>query len=337
MKFDAHIITKNGSITAIIDGVPHTVDVSQSNYERIKKALLDNNPAEFLKYKDIAATIENKLGKTPLSVGKVTVSNGQVYYNGKVIHHELTRRILEYVDNNYPFKSLIAFLENLLQNPSMASVDDLLPFLEHRNIPITEDGCFLAYKGVNDDYTDCHTSTFSNVVGSKHSMPRNEVDDNRNNGCSRGFHVGSLQYATTFGRRTVIVKVNPRDAVSVPLCSSEQKLRVCAYEVVGEYTGPLVGPVYKSEGVEPSDSYEEDDDYDFCDESYYCKSGKDIDTSCLCKDMVLVFDYINTRGETKSRSVRILEVLNDRIIAEEYNEIKSFLYNRMSNIIECLD
>ena len=53
----------------------------------------------------------------------------------------------------------------------------------------------------------------------------------------------------------VIVKINPKDAVSVPSDSSYEKLRTCKYEVVGQYEGQLLKPLY-------SEEYQYDDDED---------------------------------------------------------------------------
>jgi hypothetical protein len=106
-------------------------------------------------------------------------------------------------------------------------------------MPITDDGCFLGYKGVTNDYKDVHSGRFDNSVGAINEMPRNKVCDDFRQGCSYGFHVGSLEYATRWGPKTVIVKVNPKDVVSVPEDSNWQKLRTAKYEVVAKYTGPL--------------------------------------------------------------------------------------------------
>jgi hypothetical protein len=124
-------------------------------------------------------------------------------------------------------------------NPSKRSTEELYKFLEHKAMPITPDGCFLAYKGVNDNYTDVHSGRFSNRPGVTNSMPRQKVDDDFRNGCSYGFHVGSLEYATSWGSRTVIVKVDPADVVSVPSDCNCQKLRTSKYTVVCDYKGKL--------------------------------------------------------------------------------------------------
>jgi hypothetical protein len=88
------------------------------------------------------------------------------------------------------------------------------------------------------------------------------VDDNPENGCSYGFHAGSIDYAGNFGgsdRRVVIVKINPEDVVSVPNDCECQKLRTAKYEVVADYTGPLPKTYAESYDSTEDDIYEEDD------------------------------------------------------------------------------
>jgi len=84
-------------------------------------------------------------------------------------------------------------------------------------------------------------------------MNRSEVDDNANNRCSHGYHVGALGYAgpggwyNSRGDRVLICKVNPADVVSVPNDHSFQKLRCCYYEPVGEFQDRLQDVVYSGE------------------------------------------------------------------------------------------
>jgi hypothetical protein len=96
----------------------------------------------------------------------------------------------------------------------------------------------------------------------------------------------------------VIVKVNPRDAVSVPIDHSAQKLRVCRYEVVGVYDRPL------------DDDYEEtpqndDDDEEilsafYADEFYECKYHTEylelLDSLCANGKDVSLIDVRNSRS-----------------------------------------
>ena len=126
-------------------------------------------------------------------------------------------------------------MENLMSNPSHRSVQELYGFLEKGELPITPDGHFLAYKKVRGDYTDCHTGKMDNSVGKVLEMERNAVDDDKDRTCSSGLHFCSKSYLANFGgERTVIVKINPRDVVSIPSDYNNAKGRTCRYEVIGE-------------------------------------------------------------------------------------------------------
>lgn len=185
--------------------------------------------------------LETALKPTPVKTvvdfdGVSKDASGRIMYRGKVLDNALTRIINEMQDEGYDATPFINFLDRLMKNPSSRSVEQLYNFLSHGNFPITPDGFFLGYKGVRDDYKDVHSGKFLNTVGSVHSVPRNEVDDDPSRGCSYGFHVGTQDYARGWGTRMMIVKVDPANCVSVPHDCSHQKLRCCEYEVVAEFT-----------------------------------------------------------------------------------------------------
>jgi hypothetical protein len=74
-----------------------------------------------------------------------------------------------------------------------------------------------------------------NSVGKVVEMERNRVDDDKTQTCSTGLHFCGMSYLNHFGgERTVIVKINPRDVVSIPTDYNEAKGRACRYEVIGE-------------------------------------------------------------------------------------------------------
>jgi hypothetical protein len=103
-------------------------------------------------------------------------------------------------------------------------------------MPLTPEGNFLAYKGVNHDFTDKFSGKFDNSVGQTLSMVRNTVCDDANIGCSSGFHAGSYEYAKGYasgGGNLLIVEINPANVVSVPHDCECQKLRTSEYKVVG--------------------------------------------------------------------------------------------------------
>jgi hypothetical protein len=159
----------------------------------------------------------------------------------------------------------VSFLENISENPSYQSQQELFDFLEHKNLPITDDGCFLAYKSVTPDYKDWHTKTIDNSIGAViPRKKRSEVDDNRDEGCSRGYHAGSIEYVRQYygGKigHLMTVKINPVDVVSVPKECSCQKIRVTFYEVIAELDKDevLKEPVYNSnlEPIKERESYD---------------------------------------------------------------------------------
>jgi hypothetical protein len=153
------------------------------------------------------------------------------------MHGVLTNRLIEMYHDGFPIEPLIAFMENLMSNPSKRAVEELYGFLEKGNLPLTPDGYFLAYKKVRQDFRDCHTGTMDNSVGQVVEMERNAVDDDQNRTCSAGLHFCSKEYLPHFGghdSRTVILKINPRDVVSIPTDYNNAKGRACRYEVIGE-------------------------------------------------------------------------------------------------------
>jgi hypothetical protein len=193
--------------------------------------------------------------------GHVVVNEfGEVTYDGELVHNTVAKRITEFFREELPFMPLVRFLENLMANPSRRAVDELYNFLENEGMPITEDGCFVGYKGVQDNFLDVHSGTFDNSPGEVISMPRREVDDDARKSCSYGFHVGSQRYAKNWGEKVVLVKVNPADAVSVPYDSAE-KLRVCKYEVIAISEGLLQDKLYQEPALDDEYGCEDEEEY----------------------------------------------------------------------------
>lgn len=149
-------------------------------------------------------------------------------------------------------KSFAKFIKNLNQNPSFQSVRQLYGFLDKNDLPITQNGTFLAYKKVRHDFLDIHSGTFDNSIGKDVKMPRYQVEDNPEVTCSRGLHVCSYGYLDNFAHsnldHVVICEVNPKDVVSVPYDYNNAKMRVCEYKVVDEiptfFEAQLAGYVY---------------------------------------------------------------------------------------------
>ena len=239
----SHIVTDSGVVTVFVNGKPYTFNKDFAHYENVKKAIAEKNGDEIVRLGSLSKTIEQYAG------GNIKIEHGVVLYKNKQLHNSLTRRILKHMAEGFPFVSMLKFLENLMQNPSQHAVNELYNFLVHRNLPITENGCFLAYKAARPDYMDWHTHTVRNKVGDSPEMDRNEVDDDWRLQCSSGYHVGAIEYVSDFHRgegHVMIVEVNPADVVSVPTEERFTKCRTCFYTVVGEMDGELLAQVYRT-------------------------------------------------------------------------------------------
>jgi hypothetical protein len=200
---------------------------------------------------DIAKAVPN------YSNGSITVEHGMVYHQGEEIHNHVVERLLHFMKEGLPYQPLVRFLDKLMENPSRRAINELYSFLEHKNMPLTPDGNFLAYKSVNNEFRDWHTGNYSNKVGDVQEMKRSSVCDDVDQGCSAGFHAGSVEYARGFGSggNLMIVEINPADVVSVPKCSDCQKLRTSKYKVVGHFEKKLEAPLV-------DDYYDGDEDWD---------------------------------------------------------------------------
>ncbi len=199
--------------------------------------------------------------------GKVSVRDGVVYYIDEPVHSALAERILWGLDQGFDMLPYMRFLDNCMENPSNQAIAEMYTFIENAKMGITDDGHILAYKKVGEDYKDIYSKTMDNSVGQIVEMRRNLVNEDRTQTCSSGLHFCSMSYLPSYGTgrgdRVVIVKVNPRDVVSVPIDYNFAKARCCRYEVVDEYTGDNLEDLLGTKAVWSDDDWTTDDQDDF--------------------------------------------------------------------------
>lgn len=222
-------VIQGTNIILYVNGAPVIVDSTHMNYEGVKQALRDQDWESAI----TLSSVKNAVAK--LSEGKVTIEDDQVLFNGIAVHNALTRRIMALFNDGFPITHMCKFMERIDANPSYRARNELYGFLEACNLPITDDGCFLAYKKIRADWKDCYTGTIDNSIGQKPTMARRDVNEDPNQTCSAGLHVCSYSYLSSYsGERIVAVKIDPADVVSCPVDYNFAKLRVCAYEVIEE-------------------------------------------------------------------------------------------------------
>jgi hypothetical protein len=252
-------ILKN-SLVVNFNGKTITIHKDDSRYMPVLRAIKNGDLDTIPDLVDVSTQLESKGFK---------VVDGLVAIDGQKLPELLSSKILEFIKLELPVEPLFKFWDNLKANPSFNSRLMLYAFLEHNGHPITEDGCFIAYRGVSDDFKDLHSGTFDNSVGSICEMPREQVDDNPENTCSSGLHVACYHYANGFGPKLVEVKVNPRDVVCVPKDYNGTKMRVCKFEVVNVAESINNQVLYGSEYHCSLDAEYQDYDYDdFFDDGY---------------------------------------------------------------------
>ena len=238
------------SVTAFIDGEPYVALPDHPNFKLIVSTLEDPSATDdqVIEAFDVGRAISRKF--TRLSE-RVTINSGAIFLDGVRIESALGTTILAFhADGQEDFQPLVNFLEKIEQNPNPHSREHAFRWLGKHKFSICPDGDIIAYKGVerlsngklvsrSHGTAMCNgeviTGAIPNDPGCIVEMPRDEVQFDPGVGCSTGLHVGNWRYASSFARGAVLrIKVNPRDIVSVPTDSYDEKMRVCRYLSLNE-------------------------------------------------------------------------------------------------------
>ena len=239
---------------------PIKIDKSSVQYLRIIKAFdLPEDEQETA----IFEILDQSAGNFERDGFKITPE--EVVYKGEELPEALANKVRAIAEEGLPVSLFGNFWDNLQRNPSANSVRELYDFLSYKELPITEDGCFLAYKGLSKNGWSISgnkktkvlkgkvdgSGKIYNGVGEEIEVRRWDVDDNREHHCSYGLHVGSLAYAEDFAQgMVVVVKINPKDVVSVPKDYECQKCRVSAYKVIDIFSQEIEAPMCDEYGEE---------------------------------------------------------------------------------------
>lgn len=242
------IVSPGRFIMVSVDGETYQITRDNKNFAKIEVLVKQKKWDAVFNLLGAAKTV------AVYSEGNIKVDGDQVLYKGKAVSNYVAEKIVAMInEGKSDFAPLARFLEKLLQSKHEHVKEHLYKFLEYGNIPLTPDGDFLGYKRVQGNFMDSHSGTYDNSPGNVVKMPREDVVENPNQACSSGLHVGVKQYVDGFsGTRTVIVKVDPRNVVSVPYDYGHQKMRTCEYYVVAEFdpSQPLTSEVYQITGEE---------------------------------------------------------------------------------------
>jgi hypothetical protein len=332
-----------------LDGERHSINAGNGMFSKALEAYKVNDWDAFIGC--VNPTI--RLKSLYASYEGIEVKDGNLYVFDEPVHSTLATRVLSFLEAGLDCVHLFKFILKLNLNPSKRAVDELYTFLEHRALPITDNGNFLAYKAVREDYTDKYTGKFLNTIDSVLEMPRNKVDDDKNVGCSYGFHAGTVEYAKEFMGREghlMIVEINPADVVSIPTDCQFQKLRTSKYKVVGEYEIDLTDPLYASRFETDQDddvdlwdddsdnevccdcgeeSYGNCDDCDCCEGCCNCSEDNDSDNDSDEDDDVKDLSWITPKAE-----IQLTLNLDNKMQSLNWSQIKVDIYTLLNHLFK---
>lgn len=238
------------TLVVFVNGQPRSVISTAPNYNAVVTALKSGDDAEIIKLLDVRQYV------VQYSYGKFQIlDDDSMMYDGKKLEEGITKRVVALYKDGLPIDPVLNFLEKLDSNPSPTSKEEVYLFLNHNELPITEDGDFLAYKMIRADYKDCHSGTMDNSVGATVKMARDHVQSSRNVTCSSGLHFCSLHYVENgpmSGKRLVVLKINPANVVSIPYDYNNAKGRACEYLVLSEIERDETLPAYHTGTAKPA-------------------------------------------------------------------------------------
>lgn len=328
MKVNYHVL--NDSVVVNFNGTTVNIAKGDVRFDPVIRAIKTNKLSDIPAMVDINHAYSKK---------GLELKDNRLWLDGEQLPESLSDRILTFQKDGLPFEYLIKFARKLRLNPSFNSRLQLYKFLEHNGHPITTEGNFIAYRGIRDDFTDVHTGTFDNSVGSICEIPRSEVDDNPNNTCSKGLHVACYDYAHGFGRVTVEVEVDPIDVVAVPTDYNGTKMRVCKFKVVSTCdsmnTKPLVKSSYEKQSALDIDCCDDftcdgdcDETDDYCDDDYTfdCNSEgcDESNDNPIEGDDIVVLAFRNSStisGAAYNPTTKVLEVTFKSGSIYEYHNV----------------
>lgn len=269
--------TGEKNITVFVVGnpdSPQSAHESHPSYDAIVEAA-DNGDENVLDLFDVSTTAERNFSAI---TDRISVANGRVYLDGDEVDTVLTKQIVRFLNEGVnDWIPLVNFYEKVLSNPNEHSREQLFAWLDGRDFTITNEGDFIAYKGVqarDGGYVSVNSGHgivdgqeqnghLPNNIGSTVEIPRSEVAHDPSVPCASGLHVGDYSYAKSWARGGLLtVVVNPRDVVSVPTDCSAAKVRVCRYLV--QDVAPqaqIASPLYDT-SVDYDDDEWGDNEYD---------------------------------------------------------------------------
>jgi hypothetical protein len=285
------------------DGESETIPEAHVSFKPIIEKLISGSATDE-DIRDLTGVLKTVARKMSALSERVSIDGKEVYFDGDPLRGEISDIIKRMFEEGkaLDFKPLVNFLEKAKTNPSLKSIDDLYRWIRNGDLVIDPDGDIVAYKAVRvnakGENESIHAGSafvngeevqgfIPNIPGSVVSMARSQVNDNEFETCSYGLHAGTYAYANQFAgwqggetTRLILVKINPRDVVSVPNDHNDAKMRVARYTVLTQIEERINEPFYQPtldvDDDDDLEDYEEDDFYEDDDEQFEEAAWEDL-------------------------------------------------------------
>lgn len=235
------VIFRSDRIIVNLDGTSYTRDKDDPEYDEIVQALAINDEDALREILTAEARVSETLRELE-EVGIVRKA-GQYYYKSEPLPPLVENYLLSAMRNDSSVVGIAMFIQRLFENPIDGTRKRLFEFMQKNKMPLTDDGCFIAYKVVRNDYRSISGGVVDNTPGRLVGpVPWSEVDTDSSVTCSRGLHVCSKEYLPHFGgydnreNNVVAVKVPPDWVGAIPDDYNNAKIRTRGYLVLEDIT-----------------------------------------------------------------------------------------------------
>jgi len=158
-----YITNTNAIILVLSDNKNVRVEKSDKNYAKILKAFSlpkDEQEAEVIRI--LNPVVLGKRGV--VGVEGFELIDDEIHYQGERLPFALEQKVLSIMEDGLPLEHFAKFWDRLQKNPSATSISELVDFLSYKELPITDDGYFIAYKGVDASYWSVKGNKSTKVI-----------------------------------------------------------------------------------------------------------------------------------------------------------------------------
>jgi len=250
------------TVSFFAKGKLHSVQSDHLNFNNIRNILLyfplpEIDADELIGLADIKVAIQEAVATVAPELKLLFVADNIITYGESLLHGVWVDKILGFATQGLQFDPIFNALASLQRNPLESARERFPIFAERNQFGFFQDGRIGAFKAVRADLTDINSGTFDNSPGKTVEMPRAEVDDDPDQTCSTGLHLGALSYVKTFGHydnsssssRIVFCAFWPEDVVAVSTDYNGEKMRVCKYQVIEEVERSSVDEYLAARGL----------------------------------------------------------------------------------------